>query len=66
MRYEWIDEFLLGKKGVTKDLQKNSVNPDEEVPDELLMDMLEKSYHLVIKGFSKKRQAELLGENRED
>lgn len=66
MRYEWIDEFLLGKKGVTKDLQKNSVNPDEEVPDELLMDMLEKSYHLVLKGFSKKRQAELLGENRED
>lgn len=66
MRYEWIDEFLLGKKGVTKDLQKNSVNPDEEVPDELLMDMLEKSYHLVLKGFSKKRQAELLGKNRED
>lgn len=66
MRYEWIDEFLLGKKGVTKDLQKNSVNPDEEVSDELLMDMLEKSYHLVLKGFSKKRQAELLGENRED
>lgn len=30
------------------------------------MDMLEKSYHLVLKGFSKKRQAELLGENRED
>lgn len=23
MRYEWIDEFLLAKKGVTKDLQKD-------------------------------------------
>lgn len=123
MRYEWIDEFLLAKKGVTKDLQKdwnwvryliggkmfaavclgendkpyyitlklepmegeffrqqyddiipgyymnklhwNSINPDGEVPDELLMDMLDKSYHLVLKGFSKKRQAELLGENGE-
>jgi len=124
MRYEWIDEFLLTKKGVTKDLQKdwnwvryliggkmfaavclgendkpyyitlklepmegeffrqqyddiipgyymnkqhwNSINPDGEVPDELLMDMLEKSYCLVLKGFSKKKQAELLGEMKED
>lgn len=123
MRYEWIDEFLLAKKGVTKDLQKdwnwvryliggkmfaavclgendkpyyitlklepmegeffrqqyddiipsyymnklhwNSINPDGEVPDELLMDMLDKSYHLVLKGFGKKRQAELLGKNGE-
>ena len=46
-------------------LHWNSINPDGEVPDELLMDMLDKSYHLVLKGFSKKRQAELLGENGE-
>lgn len=120
MRYDWIDEFLLQKKGVTKDLQAdwnwiryhiggkmfaavclneqnepyyitlklepsegdflrsqyediipgyymnkmhwNSVKPDGQVPDELLKDMLEKSYQLVLGGFSKKKQQELLGE----
>lgn len=74
MKYDWIDEFLLEKKGVTRDLKKewnwvrdqysdiipgyymnkvhwNSVNPDGEVPDELLKDMLDKSYDLVWKGF---------------
>lgn len=120
MRYEWIDEFLLQKKGVTKDLQAdwnwiryhiggkmfaavclneqnepyyitlklepsegdflrsqyediipgyymnkmhwNSVKPDGQVPDELLKDMLDKSYQLVLGGFSKKKQQELLSE----
>ncbi len=38
----------------------NSIKPDGEVPDELLKDMLDKSYQLVLKGFSKKRQEELL------
>ena len=118
MRYTWIDEFLLNKKGVTKDLQKdwnwiryqisgkmfaavclgendvpyyitlkleptgggfwrqqyedvipgyymnkvhwNSIKPDGAVPDELLKDMLEKSYELVLKSFSKKKQKEIL------
>lgn len=118
MKYTWIDEYLLEKKGVTKDLQAdwnwiryqiggkmfaavcmddkdipcyitlklepsegdflrnqyediipgyymnkthwNSVLPDGEVPDDLLKEMLDKSYHLVLKGFSKKRQAEIL------
>jgi len=117
MKYQWIDEFLLSKKGVTKDLQKdwnwrrykiedkmfaavcldendrpyyitlklepaegdflrqqyedvipgyymnkvhwNSVKADGEVPDEILKDCLEKSYGLVLKGFSKKKQKEL-------
>lgn len=117
MRYIWIDEFLLGKKGVTKDIQKdwnwiryqiggkmftaiclneksepyyitlklepsegdflrnqyediipgyymnkvhwNSINPDGEVPDDLLKDLLEKSYQLVLSGFSKKKQEEI-------
>lgn len=54
------------KKGCYEGFAEKFVNPDGEVPDELLMDMLEKSYRLVLKGFSKKRQAELLGENRED
>lgn len=39
----------------------NSVKPDGEVPDELLKDMLERSYKLVLGGFSKKKQRELLG-----
>lgn len=118
MRYDWMDEFLLKKKGVTKDFKEewnwiryqiggkmfaavclgednqpvfitlklepvegtffrsqypdiipgyymnkehwNSVKADGEVPDELLMDLLDKSYELVLKGFSKKRQEEIL------
>lgn len=122
MKYTWIDEFLLGKTGVTKDLQAdwnwiryqiggkmfaavcldkdnkpyyitlkleplegeflreqyediipgyymnklhwNSIKADGMVPDELLMDLLDKSYSLVLKGFSKKRQREILGEEK--
>lgn len=118
MRYTWIDEYLLKKRGVTKDLQEswnwiryhvggkmfaaicldeqnkpyyinlkleplegeffrqqyediipgyysnkvhwNSIKPDGAVPDELLMDMLDKSYNLVLQGFSKKKQREIL------
>ena len=117
MRYGWIDEYLLNKAGVTKDLQKdwnwiryqiggkmfaavclgendepyyitlklepsegdflrqqyediipgyymnkvhwNSIKPDGEVPDDLLKDLLDKSYHLVFGGFSKKKQREI-------
>lgn len=120
MRYVWLDEYLLGKAGVTKDLQKdwnwiryqiggkmfaavclsgekdepyyitlklepsegeflrqqyedivpgyycnkqhwNSIKPDGNVPDDLLKDLLDKSYFLVLGGFSRKRQRELLG-----
>lgn len=119
MRYDWLDEYLLSKKGVTKDLQKdwnwvryhiggkmfaavcrewqdnkpyyitlklepaegeflraqyedivpgyymnkmhwNSVKPDGNVPDDLLKDLLDKSYELVLHGFSKKKQREIL------
>ena len=118
MKYPWIDEFLLNKKGVTKDLQAdwnwiryqiggkmfaaicldendepyyitlkldptegdflrnqyediipgyymnklhwNSIKADGEVPDELLKDLLDKSYELVLGGFSKKKQKQLL------
>ena len=42
----------------------NSIKAVGNVPDELLKEMLEKSYRLVLGGFSKKRQKELLeGEN---
>lgn len=118
MKYTWMDEYLLGKTGVTKDLQKdwnwiryqiggkmfaavcmdennepyyitlkleplegdflrqqyediipgyymnkmhwNSVKADGEVPDDLLKDLLDKSYQLVLGGFSKKKQREIL------
>ncbi len=118
MKYPWIDSYLLGKRGVVKDLQAdwnwvryklgdkmfaaicldredkpyyinlklevaegeflrsqykdivpgyysnkqhwNSVNPNGEVPDDLLKDLLDKSYKLVLAGFPKKRQREIL------
>ena len=118
MKYNWIDTFLMTKKGVTKDLQKdwnwiryqiggkmfaavcldsddkpyyitlkldpaegdflrsqyddiipgyymnkmhwNSVRADGNVPDNLLKDMLDKSYDLVLHSFSKKKQSEIL------
>lgn len=118
MKYEWLDDFLMNKPGVTKDLQKdwnwiryqiggkmftaiclgdddkpyyitlkldplegdflrqqyediipgyymnkmhwNSIKPNGAVPDELLKDLLDKSYQLVLSGFSKKKQKEIL------
>ena len=120
MKYPWVDNFLLNKKGVTKDLQEdwnwiryqivgkmfaayslnennvpyyftlklepsegdflrsqykdiipgyymnkmhwNSVKVDGEVPDDLLEELLEKSYQLVLHGLSKKKQREILGD----
>lgn len=38
----------------------NSVKADGDIPNELLMDILDKSYNLVLNGFSKKKQAEIL------
>lgn len=119
MKYSWIDQYLLEKPGVTKDLQAewnwiryqiggkmfaaiclddatgkpvyitlklkpeeggflrqqyediipgyymnkqhwNSIKAEGTVPDELLKEMLSKSYALVLGGFSKKKQKELL------
>ena len=40
----------------------NSINPDGQVPDDILRDMLDKSYALVLGGLSKKMQREILGE----
>lgn len=39
----------------------NSVNPDGNVPDDLLKDLLDKSYTLILNSFSKKKQKEILG-----
>lgn len=118
MKYEWIDQFILNKKGVTKDFKEewnwiryqiggkmfvavcldennepyyitlkldpmegeflrnqypdilpgyymnkvhwNSIKADGDVPDALMEDMLTKAYELVLRGFSKKKQQELL------
>ena len=119
MKYDWLDEFLRAKPGVTKDFQAewnwiryqigekmfaalclddvtgkvvyitmkldpaegeflrkqyediipgyymnkvhwNSVKAEGVVPDELLKEILEKSYRLVLGGLSKKKQKELL------
>lgn len=124
VRYEWMDEYLLAKKGVTKDLQTdwnwiryhvggkmfaaicldeagkpyyitlklepsegefwrgqyedvipgyymnklhwNSIKQDGAVPDDILRDMLDKSYALVLGGFSKKKQREILAGGMND
>ncbi len=118
MKYEWIDEFLLGKAGVTKDLQKewnwirykiedkmfaavcldnndepyyitlkleplegeflrkqyediipgyymnkthwNSVKANGDISDEILKELLNTSYSLVLESFSRKKQKEIL------
>lgn len=125
MKYSWIDQCLLEKPGVTKDLQAewnwvrykigekmfaaiclddatgkavyitlkltpeegeflrqqyediipgyymnkvhwNSIKADGAVPDDLLRELLEKSYRLVLGGFSKKKQREILGGENHD
>ena len=38
----------------------NSIKPDGTVPDELLKELLDKSYELVFRGLSKKKQQETL------
>ena len=118
MKYEWIDEYLLEKKGVTKDIQEewnwiryhigekmfaaicrddnnipvyitlkldplegnylrnqyediipgyymnkthwNSVKADGEVPDDVLKDLLDKAYTIVLESLTKKKQKEIL------
>lgn len=44
----------------------NSVKAEGTVPDELLKEMLEKSYQLVLSGFSKKKQKALLEGEKND
>lgn len=118
MKYPWLDEYLLNKKGVTKDLKEewnwiryqiggklfaavclneenipyyitlklepaegeflrqqyddiipgyymnkqhwNSIKADGNLSDDLLKDLLDKSYELVLSGLSKKKQREVL------
>lgn len=38
----------------------NSVNPNGKIEDDLLKDLLDKSYNLVLGGFSRKKQSEIL------
>ena len=120
MKYEWIDEYLLEKPGVTKDLQPewnwiryqiagkmfaaicrdddntpvyitlkldpiegefwrgqyediipgyymnkvhwNSVKAEGNVPDDVLRDLLNKAYGIVLASLTRKKQKEILGE----
>ena len=120
MKYPWIEEYLMEKTGVSKDLQAewnwirfqiggkmfaaiclddndqpyyvtlkldplegdfwrkqyediipgyymnkqhwNSVKADGEVPDDILKDLLDKAYQIVLGSFSKKKQKEILGD----
>ena len=119
MKYSWIDEYLMAKRGVTKDLQPewnwiryhiggkmfaavllddddrpyyinfkleplegelmrgqypdmipgyysdkrnwNSIKADGDIPDNMLKIWLDRSYSLVLRGFSKRKQREALG-----
>ena len=121
LKYNWIDDYLLSKKGVSKDFKEewnwirykiedklfcaiclddnkkpyyitlksdpleaeflraqyddiipgfymnkthwNSIKPDGEAPDDLVKELLDKSYELILAGFSKKKRKEILGEN---
>lgn len=118
MRYKWLDEYLMRKKGVEKNLKVEwnwmrycigdkmfaailldrndipyfinikvdpqesmylrdhykdivpgyysnkvhwiSINPDGEVPDDLMEHLLDEAYKLVLAKFSKKKQREIL------
>ena len=120
MKYDWLDEYLLKKKGTSKDFKEewnwirykiddklycavclddnkkpyyitlkleplegeffrdkyddiipgfymnkvhwNSIKPDGCVPNEVMKDLFDKSYNLILKSFSKKKQKEILGE----
>lgn len=120
MKYMWLDEFLLSKRGTTKDYKEewgwtryqlknkmfaaickdakgerdivtvklnpldgdflrnqyediipghymnkihwNSIYLDGNVPDELMKELMDKSYQLVLNGLSKKVQKEILAE----
>ena len=42
----------------------NSVNPDGEIPDELLKTWLRRSYQLVLRGLTKAKQREILGPDK--
>ena len=125
MKYSWMDDYLMAKPGVTKDLQAewnwirykvgekmfaaiclddatgkavyitlkldpaegeflrqqyadiipgyymnkthwNSVKIEGAVPDDLLREMLEKSYQLVLGSLSKKKQREILEGEKHD
>lgn len=121
MKYDWIDQYLLEKQGVSKDFKVewgwtrylladkmfaavcqdesgketlitlklnpvegdflrqqyediipgyymnkehwNSIKTDGAVPDDLLKDMLDKSYQLILEKLPKKKQKEILGES---
>lgn len=57
MRQQWPD-IIPGY--YSNKVHWNSIKPDGDVPDELVKAMLDKSYELILNGFSKKKRQELL------
>ncbi len=53
----WYKDSLAPK---IEEIRKAIDNPNGEVEDDLLKDLLDKSYNLVLGGFSKKKQKEIL------
>ena len=124
MKYSWMDEYLMGKRGVTKDFQPewnwiryhiggkmfaaicrddqdqpyyitlkleplegdfwrkqyediipgyymnkihwNSVRAGGAVPDDVLRDLLDRAYQVVLGSLSKKKQKEILGQEGQE
>ncbi len=55
MKYGWLDEYLPAKKDVRQDFKA-----DGNISDNMLKELLDKSYSLVLGGLSRKKQAEIL------
>lgn len=55
MKYGWLDEYLPAKTGVGQDFKA-----DGNISDDMLKDLLDKSYSLVLGGLSRKKQTEIL------
>ena len=61
IRDEKIPTVMIGENELRPDW--NSVKADGEVPDDILKDLLDKAYEIVLRSFSKKKQKEILGDN---
>lgn len=65
MRYGWIDEYLLSKTGVTKDIQEDWNWIRYQIGGKMfaaicLSGESNEPYQLVLGGFSRKKQREIL------
>ena len=62
MKYAWIDEYLMKKRCVTRDLQADWNRIRYNVSGKMFASvLLDQSLELVLRSFSKARQREILG-----